>query len=154
MARLAPACLILALMVPTMNPAQAGPPALTPGILPPAIAANGDPAMSDTLTGTWIVTEVAEAVIPPGAPVTLEFGEGSLSGKSGCNSFSATLEVTGNDLAPGAAASTRMACGTEVMALEAAFLRALDRLTRYEIAADGTLALYGFDTLLMRATRE
>ena len=150
MARLSLVSTVLALLPLA---ALAGPPVLTPAP-PHAILANGDPAMSDTLTGRWIVTEVAEATIPPGAPVTLEFGAGTLSGNAGCNSFSASLDVTGTDLAPGAAQSTRMACGTEVMALEAAFMRALDRLTRYEIAADGTLALYGYETLMMRAVRE
>ena len=110
--------------------------------------------MSDTLTGRWIVTELAEAVLLPLVPVTLDFGAGGgLSGHSGCNSFSATLEVSGHDLSPGPAMSTRMACDSAVMAVEFAFNRALDRLTRYRIEDDGTLVLYGFDTVLIRARR-
>ena len=134
--------------------ALAGPPVLTPAP-PHAILANGDPAMSDTLTGRWTVTEVAGATILPGAPVTLEFGaEGGLAGKAGCNSFSTSLTVNGAELLLGPARATKMACGSEVMALEAAFMRALERITRYQIAADGTLALYGYETLMMRAVRE
>ena len=144
---LAPLILLLLPLV------AATPPQVLP--LPTATLVNGDATMSDTLTGRWIVTEVAEAQIPPGVPVTLEFGAaGGLSGKSGCNSFSASLDVSGHDLSPGPARSTRMACDSSVMAVEYAFHRALERLSRYEVEGDGTLVLYGLDTVMMRARRE
>lgn len=130
-------------------------PQVPPHSLPQATLVNGDAAMPDALTGRWIVTELAEAVIPPGIPVALEFGEtGGIAGKSGCNSFSASLQVSGQNLSPGPARSTKMACDSDVMAVEYAFHRALDRLTRYEIEGDGTLVLYGFDTVMMRARRQ
>ena len=130
-------------------------PQMPPRDLPQATLVNGDAVMPDTLTGRWIVTEVAEAVILPGIPVALEFGAtGGIAGKSGCNSFSASLKVSGHDLSPGPVRSTKMACDSDVMALEAAFHRALDRLTRYDIEGDGTLVLYGFETVMMRARRE
>ena len=138
---------------------QAAPPLRAPHLPAPSAAhampVNGDAAMPDTLTGRWIVTELVEAAVPPDVPVTLEFAEtGGLSGRSGCNSFSARLKVSGQNLSPGPARSTKKACESKVMAVEAAFMRALDRLTRYDIAEDGTLVLYGFDTVMMRARRE
>lgn len=116
---------------------------------------NGDAAMSDTLTGRWIVTELAEATLVPDVPVTMEFGpSGGISGKSACNSYSASLDVSGHDLSPGPARMTKMVCPAPVMAVEYAFNRALERLSRYEIAGDGTLVLWGFDTVVIRARRE
>ena len=47
-----------------------------------------------------------------------------------------------------------MACAADLMALEAGFNRALDGVRRFEIAADGTLALHGDQTPMMRAVRE
>jgi heat shock protein HslJ len=147
---------LLASLVLALPPvaAQSAPVAAIHTILPPAIPANGDPAMTDTLTGRWTVTEVAGAAVPAGGPVRLEFGEGSVSGKGGCNSFSARLTLNGQALTFGPARATKMACDSEAMALEAAFMRALGQIDRYEMAGDGRLDLYGGAAVLMRAARE
>ncbi len=135
--------------------ALAAPPAMTPAPPPRAIAVNGDAALPEMLAGVWIVTGVDAATIPPGAPVTLDFGAaGELVGTSGCNRYGAALTISGASLTVGPVRATRMACSADLMALEAAFNTALAGITRYEIAADGTLALYGDDTLLMQAARE
>jgi putative lipoprotein len=143
--------LVLALLPPAVQPAPIAP---VRTLLPAPIPVNGDPAMTQTLTGRWTVTEVAGAAVPAGAPVRLEFAEGAVSGRGGCNSFGARLALNGKALSFGPARATKMACARDLMALEAGFMRALGQIDRYEIAADGRLELYGGAAVLMRAVRE
>jgi heat shock protein HslJ len=67
-----------------------------------------------------------------GSKATLKFGaDGTLSGSSGCNSYTGRYEVTGNQVKfPGTFASTRMMCASPgVMEQEQAFLKALSAST-------------------------
>jgi len=89
------------------------------------------PALS--LGGTsWTVTGISGnggvTALIAGSKATLKFGtDGTLSGSSGCNSYTGRYEVAGNKVKfPGTFASTRMMCATPgVMAQEQAFLKAL-----------------------------
>lgn len=109
--------------------------------------------MSSALSGPWSVFEVASITIPDGANLSLEFGEGSVGGHAGCNALSARIDLSGSDLRFGPVRTTKKACGQQIMAVEIGFLRAMQRVSRYEISCDGTLTLYGFDTVMMRARR-
>ena len=51
---------------------------------------------------------------------------GKLAGHSGCNRFFGQYKISGNDINIGPIDSTRMACAESVMALEMAFLSALE----------------------------
>jgi heat shock protein HslJ len=67
-----------------------------------------------------------------GSKATLKFGaDGTLSGSSGCNSYTGRYQITGNQVKfPGAFASTRMMCANPgVMEQEQAFLKALSAST-------------------------
>jgi putative lipoprotein len=90
------------------------------------------PALS--LGGTsWTATGITDgkggvAGLIAGSKATLRFGaDGTLSGSSGCNSYTGRYEVSGSQVKfPGAFASTRMMCANPgVMAQEQNFLKAL-----------------------------
>lgn len=76
----------------------------------------------------------AETPVIPGTEITALFdtAAGTVSGSSGCNSYSATLTTTGGGFTVGPIASTMMACPEEIMNQEAAFLAALGGTTAYQ----------------------
>ena len=87
-----------------------------------------------------------------GSNITTEFGsDGTLSGNSGCNTYSGTYTVTGNQITIGPLASTRMACSDPagIMEQETQFLAALQTAATYNIenatlelrTKDGALAV-------------
>ncbi|MEZ5753989.1 MAG: META domain-containing protein [Paracoccaceae bacterium] len=99
----------------------------------------GDPAA--LLAGDWTVTALDTAPLPAGVDVTLSFGDGRISGNSGCNRLSGGYAVTGEGLSFSAIATTRMACPAPQMETEQAVLSALAGITRFDIAEDGQLLL-------------
>jgi heat shock protein HslJ len=123
---------------------------------PAPILVNGESMSSNSLAdlaGEWVVTELMDATLPDGPPVTLRFEAGAVSGFSGCNTYTATVAMTGDKLALGSLGMTRMACGQEAMAVEIAFIRAMQRIDEAAIGADGMLSLSGFGMEMMRARR-
>lgn len=106
---------------------------------------------------SWTVTgynngRQAVVSVLAGSTLTLEFGaDGKLGGSAGCNTYTATYEVSGGSLKIGPAASTRKMCADPagVMEQEAQFLKALETATSYAIdgdqlemrTADGALAV-------------
>ena len=72
-----------------------------------------------------------------GEPPTLVFGDdGQVAGHSGCNRLFGPFRDSGDGLALGPLASTRMACPPPLMALEAAFFAALEATTGYRLEAE------------------
>lgn len=93
------------------------------------------------LFGVWNVTEVDGSPVLEEAPATLEFGaDGTLSGTTGCNSYTTGFEVDGDQLVVGEIAVTAMACLGEVSDQEAAFLAVLGDEPTFELV-DATLQL-------------
>jgi heat shock protein HslJ len=97
---------------------------------------NGKQAVTSVLIGTTL---------------TADFGpDGTLSGKSGCNTYNGTYKVNGNQITIGPLASTRMACSDPegVMDQEMQYLAALQNASTYKIegnalelrTSDGALA--------------
>jgi heat shock protein HslJ len=83
-------------------------------------------------TGTGAVSSVLSGVM-----VTVTFDEdGTVSGSTGCNSFSGTYTVEGDSPDVGPLASTAKACADDVMTQEAAFLAAMDNATTLTIDGD------------------
>lgn len=111
----------------------------------------GDPA--SLLAGDWRVTELADAALPDGAEGSLSFDAGQVAGRAFCNRFAGGYTLDGEGLRFGPAAATRMACPPAQMAAEGAFLAALAKVDRFDIAPDGALALIGGDRVLLRAAR-
>jgi len=99
-------------------------------------------AQSQDLPGTsWEATGFnngKQAVIGllEGTTLTADFGkDGILSGNSGCNTFSGSYKVNGDQITIGPLASTMMACSDPagVMEQEAQYLAALQSAATYQI---------------------
>lgn len=86
--------------------------------------------------------------------INAEFKDGSVSGSSGCNSYSGTFQQDGLNLTFGNLASTMMLCQEEgVMEQETAYLQAIAKVTHY-IVEGNMLTLYVDDnTVLARFNR-
>ena len=88
-----------------------------------------DASPRNPLLGNWDVDSFASgnSVTAPPEGVRLEvvFGLASVGGFSGCNTFSGTYGTNGNYVRISPLASTRIACDEETMAVETAFLQAL-----------------------------
>ena len=103
-------------------------------------------AQSQDLSGTsWEVIgynngKQAVTSVLAGTALTAEFGmDGTLSGNSGCNTYSGSYTVNGNQITIGPLASTRMACGEPagVMEQESQYLAALQSAATYKIEGNG-----------------
>lgn len=90
-----------------------------------------------TLSGTsWEMDNALR-----GTTVTVAFGEGSLSGSSGCNKYSATytttpIEDSTQSISISSINSTNQTCTLEVMGQEQGYLESLATADRYTIAGD------------------
>jgi heat shock protein HslJ len=69
-------------------------------------------------------------------PVALRFESGRLSGFAGCNNFSGSYTLAGDQLKIGPVASTQMACPEPGSSVETAFHKALSGNLRYAVDGD------------------
>ncbi len=121
-----------------------------------AAVATFAPRVSTGLTGTtWVAVGInngkqAVQSVVAGTEVTAVFGlDGTVSGKAGCNQYSAGYTVDGDKMTIDAPRSTRMFCSEPAGAMEqeAAYLAALEKVATYRIdgnrlelrASDGAL---------------
>jgi len=87
------------------------------------------------LVGAWSVTGInngRQAVVSPetGTTVTATFtADGKVAGSGGCNDYTGSYTITGQQVAIGPLASTRMACEPAIMTQEAQFFTAMDKVT-------------------------
>ena len=94
------------------------------------------------LAGTWSVTGFnngRNGVVSPvlGTQLTLTFENGTVSGRSGCNSFTGSYTEETNHIKIGPVASTRMMCAdNNVMTQERIFLQALGSAVRWSVEGD------------------
>jgi heat shock protein HslJ len=98
------------------------------------------------LPGTsWVLVELDGAEpVGASAPSIVFAEDGTVSGSTGCNTFSGTATIDGSSIELGPLATTRMACTDEAAgAQEQAFLLALDGVTSYTIDEEGRLVLEG-----------
>lgn len=79
-----------------------------------------------------------EAGLVAGTAVTLKFGEdGRASGSTGCNSYSGTYQVRGDNISFGRLISTRRAClDQNANQQEQRFLAALEAANRFRLSSD------------------
>jgi heat shock protein HslJ len=94
---------------------------------------------SQSLVGQpWLLTELNGQVPIPNTTITAEFTEdGSVSGSSGCNQYTTSYTVDGDQLNFGEqVASTMMACLEPVMEQEREYLQALTATATFEIEDD------------------
>jgi heat shock protein HslJ len=85
----------------------------------------------------WVLVELGgEPVEQAGerAPhLALDQAESRAYGSGGCNRFTGSFELSGDELKFGPIVATRMACSDPVMGVEAAFFDSLASVTRYEV---------------------
>ena len=79
----------------------------------------------------------------PGTSITLDFGNGSLSGFAGCNSYNASYTTTyaagnTNSISIGAISSTGALCTEEIMAQEQGYFSSLQTASSYTIRSSGS----------------
>ena len=117
--------------------------AITIDFLDREIADPDRPLEGTDWTATTLITGDAASSVPEGA--SLRFEAGSVAVATGCNSGSATYELSedGTTVTLGPIALTRMACDkNDVMAFESAMVSALEGELTIEIEA-GSLTLTG-----------
>ncbi len=106
---------------------------------------GGDPA--SLLKGdAWRVTKIGDRPVPPRTQVTMRFdADGRVSGKGGCNQYSAGVSLTGEGLSFQKGLSTMMACESAQMETERAFLDALETIIRFSMVDERHLVLHAAD---------
>jgi heat shock protein HslJ len=105
---------------------------------------SGGVATMNQLTGEWVVTEIAGAAVTSnatrrGAPTMTITPDGKVSGFSGVNRYSTTMDaaaLASGNLTLRPAAMTRMAGSPEDMQLETSFTEALGKVTSYSLQDD------------------
>jgi heat shock protein HslJ len=94
----------------------------------------GPSSPSDLIGTSWTLVGIGEAIAIESAGANLTFDPaGTVSGSTGCNSFSGTYAIDGTALTLGPLATTRMACEEPLMAQEAAVLEALTAVSGWEV---------------------
>lgn len=93
------------------------------------------------IEGDWIVTGIAGSGPVSGNDITLNFTGGRLYGFGGCSALATEAVATGETLALGAVMSGGGDCPGAVLEREGALVRALARVARWSVGADGTLSL-------------
>jgi heat shock protein HslJ len=99
---------------------------------------NSSPAQPVGLEGfDWVLDDSTlaslVAKVPAGVPIDLRFEGDQASGSSGCNTYGAGFHAIGGSISFDPFRSTAMACEGPVMALESAYLRALEGSTAYQV---------------------
>ena len=122
----------------------ADPPGLAPESAPPA----SQGATTDLAGTSWVLIDLDSTADFANLELTLDFGEdGSVSGFSGCNTYTGPFAIDGGSIDIGPLASTRMACEPPGSAIEAIYLPALDAVGTWSILETGDLFLGGPSTL-------
>ena len=120
---------------------------------------TGTASIADLEGSEWVLTQLAWTEPAPTEPeITLVLEDGRISGSSGCNRyFAAVEEPEPTSLTLGTIGSTRMACPTEVMELEARYLTALSNVVAYGFFAGKLVLRYleedAMSTLLFTARK-
>lgn len=113
-------------------------------------------ATTDLPGTSWVLVELDDAEPVADAAPTIAFAEdGTVSGSTGCNTFTGSVTIDGTSLEFGPLATTRMACADPaVNEQEQAFLLALESVTSYTIDQDGRLVLEGDAPLVFEVAPE
>lgn len=102
--------------------------------------AEGDP-LADS---AWALEQLDGKAVAADIEVTARFAEGRIGGKAGCNQYFASYAVDGDSLRVGPAGATKMMCPEPAMAVEDAFLAALQDIRTFKVGG-GRLQLRGSD---------
>ena len=100
------------------------------------------------LAGTkWVLIKYlspggAVFTVPASVTPTAEFTADTMSGRSGCNTFSAGYTLDGDNFAVTGLSSTMMACEEPMATVETAYLQGLAVVDKAALLADGNLQLW------------
>jgi len=100
------------------------------------------------LAGTrWVLIKYLSpdgvaVTVPSSVTPTAEFTADTMSGRAGCNTFSAGYTVDGDTFTLTEVASTMMACEEPMASVETAYLTALAVLDKAALLDDGNLQLW------------
>jgi heat shock protein HslJ len=131
-------------------------------IAPPQPPPVAPPPAVDPLAGTrWTVTNFnngrgAVVGLIAGTTISLDFDTaGRVSGRSGCNTYSAGYRASGNSLSVDRPSATSMICDKPegVMLQEQQYLEALHSAATFQISGDQLQIRSGADELAVFATR-
>ena len=120
-----------------------------PGVYNPSVTVIDANGMSDS-TATQIEIQAPNNDVPlegtpwalqgtiPETMITIQFGNGTLSGNAGCNTYNAgysstRAEGSSNNISVDPITSTQMACPDEIMAQEQSYLASLQTASAYSI---------------------
>jgi heat shock protein HslJ len=106
-----------------------------------AVACGGDDeegsADDSSLEGVpWVLASGLDVEGWEGVAPSATFADGTVGGSTGCNRYTATYTLDGDELEIGPIAATRMACIPPADAVERAYLAALERVTGWRVEDD------------------
>jgi heat shock protein HslJ len=103
-----------------------------------------------SMTGIeWRPTRLGADEIAADSDMFVSFEvDGSIKGHGGCNNFFGSLQTTDGGLSVGELGATRMACPSQIMDREMAFMKALQDTTQFEIGENSLQLLGAGDVLL------
>jgi hypothetical protein len=147
---------------PTPTPTPRATPRPTPRPTPPPTARptpvptpRPTPDPGTLLGGTsWVLRDIRDSnatmvVLPGPADMTAEFAAGRISGFGGCNTYSGSYTTSRRRVDISGFATTAVACESDVMAAESAYLAVLGAVDRFRFRDDDRLGqmlvLYGPD---------
>lgn len=93
--------------------------------------------------GRWLAEDIRGGGVIDNLQTVLEIaGDGKISGTGGCNRMAGQATISGDNIAFGAIAATRMACAPAAMDQEAKFFAALEEVRGWRVdPAQGKLTL-------------
>lgn len=126
--------------------------ALLLGALPGVAAGQDEATGSLPPEGVeWTLSTMGDAALPEGVEVTLFLNGGEVVGSAGCNSYFGSYVLDGDALTfPDPFGTTRKLCDEATMAVEDAYLPALQETTSWSIDDAGSLTLSGTDGSTLR----
>ena len=119
---------------------------------PSGAAEPASPAPSVGLVGTsWALVEMDDTADFARLVPTIEFGDGTVSGFAGCNTFTGSYTADESTITIGPLATTKIGCDRPASAVETAYLAGLADAKGWTIGGDGRLSLGGFHLLRFAA---
>ena len=103
------------------------------GSAPAETSAPGSSGSSE-LDGSWVLTaEGFDAPLTKGTTPTLDVAGSAWSGFGGCNRYTTTATITGDDVAISPVAATMMACADSAMAVEDLYFQHLNEVKAFSL---------------------
>lgn len=112
------------------------------GLAAAGLSCGAATAQAPALVGEWSVLAIGDEAVAAVDGLTVTFtADGTVSGSSGCNTFSGRYETRGAGVTVGPLRMTRRGCPEEAMRREAAMMRQLGTSRRVDPRVEGRIAL-------------